>query len=200
MPRFSLLTMRFGHPETTHFTMLTVCWSAPNRTDPANLARTLFKAARVFMSSFPHAPFSDRKRCVFDPEIQQYTDEPESDNGAPPVSRMCLYSRFDHPDFRQRRAFRSVTLLYSAQNLHVLSQNLEVFREFHRTDRWQKPIKIKVMTLDMLFSPNMTERHILCWQRCKGVFETLSLTVNAGNLLLLSIYTDVENSNCAKLQ
>lgn len=84
MPRFSLLTIRFGHPETTHFTMLTVCWSAPNRTDPANLAPTLFKAARVFMSSFPHAPFSGRKRCVFVPEIQQYMDEPESNNGAPP--------------------------------------------------------------------------------------------------------------------
>lgn len=155
MPRFSLLTMRFGHPETTHFTMLTVCWSAPNRTDPANLARTLFKAARVFMSSFPHASFWDRKRCVFDPEIQQYTDEPESDSGAPPLSRMCLYSRFEHV-FRQKRAFRSVIPFNSVQNLHVLSQNLGVSREFHRTDRCQKPVKTNVMTLDVLFSPNMS--------------------------------------------
>lgn len=155
MPRFSLLTLRFGHPETTHFTMLTVCWSAPNTTDPANLARTLFEAARVFMSSFPHAPFSDRKRRVFDPETQQNNNTRKNQSPTterPLVSRMCLYSRFDHHDLRQRRA--------SLQNLHVLSQNLEVFREFHRTDRCQKPVKTKVMTLDVLFSPNMTKRHI----------------------------------------
>lgn len=98
MPRFSLLAMRFGHPETTHFTMPPVGCSAPDRTEPAGLVRTLFTAAGMFVSSLPHASFPDRKRCVFDPEIQQYTDKPESDDSAPPAARKCLYSGFDNHD------------------------------------------------------------------------------------------------------
>lgn len=74
MPRFSLLTRRFGHPETTHLTIAAVGWSAPDRSDPANWSGDSSQSVDVAF----HAPLLNRKRCVLDPETQK-TETPESD-------------------------------------------------------------------------------------------------------------------------
>lgn len=50
MPRFSLLTRRFGHPETTHFTIVAVGWSVPDRTDPANVSEYSLPSVDVAFS------------------------------------------------------------------------------------------------------------------------------------------------------
>lgn len=84
IPRLSLtLATRFGHPETTHFTMLTVTPPPPKPNQPGLTAHpspaynrlgsettATTQRSGLFTSCF-RTRFSDRKRCVFDPETQQ---------------------------------------------------------------------------------------------------------------------------------